>query len=312
MRLIKAILDRKRYILILAMLIGAISLSACAGIGEKRNAARKTEQGSVVLPSSEKQEQVKSEAICESTEPEETGAKPEESPEETEAEPEESLKESPKESPAAYTEADSWYSYEMDDDFVYAHDFMASRDGQGYHWWIYLETACILRDYGRRSEYDFMLDHWTVERIYPINGGYYNIVLSQNEHDVSMDLLCHPDKAEYIVLYAQYEGGDRITGINEIPYASQLEWDDFDFHESYDVPDVENPFEDICEASVSIVLYIPLCHIGQETGYDGAWRVRELFGRSPFFDYLVENENGTFWFCVDIGQDCYTYVSFQE
>lgn len=86
-------------------------------------------------------------------------------------------------------DASAWRSYEKKDDFTYEHDFMASRDGQGYHWWTYLESTYILRDYGNRIGYDLTSDRWTVERIYPINGGYYNIVLSQNNHDVSIDLL---------------------------------------------------------------------------------------------------------------------------
>ena len=48
-----------------------------------------------------------------------------------------------------------WSSYEKVDDFVYMHDFMASRDGQGYHWWIYSEITYILCDYGRRVGYDY-------------------------------------------------------------------------------------------------------------------------------------------------------------
>lgn len=213
--------------------------------------------------------------------------------------------------PLAYNSAAVWHSYEKNDDFTYEHDFMASRDGQGYHWWIYLEAAYIMRDYGKKMGYDFTSDHWTVERIYPICGGYYNIVLSQNEHDISIDLLCHPDKQIYAVLYAQYEKGDRLAGVNEIPYASQLEWQDFDFHENFEMPTVDNPYEEICESSVSTVLYISLSHYEQETGYDREWHVRELFGRSPFFDYLMESEDGFVWFCVDIGQDCFTYVAFE-
>lgn len=204
-----------------------------------------------------------------------------------------------------------WHSYEKNDDFTYEHDFMASRDGQGYHWWTYLETTYIMRDYGKKVGYDFTLDHWTVERIYPISGGYYNIVLSQNDNDVSMDLLCHPDEGKYAVLYAQYEDGDRTAGVNEIPYSSQLKWQDFDFHENCEMPIVVNPYEEICESSVSTVLYISLAHYEQETGHEGEWCVRELFGRSPFFDYLVESEDKLIWFCVDIGQDCFTYVTFE-
>ncbi|MDE7176691.1 MAG: hypothetical protein K2O59_02655 [Lachnospiraceae bacterium] len=148
------------------------------------------------------------------------------------------------------------------------------------------------------------MDHWTVEHILPISGGYYNIVLSQKDHDVSIDLLCHPDKEIYTVLYAQYEKGDRLAGVNNIPYASQLEWQDFDFHESFEMPTVENHYEEICESSVSTVLYISLARYEQETGYDGEWHVRELSGRSPFLDYLMGSEDGIVWFCVDIGQDC--------
>ena len=213
--------------------------------------------------------------------------------------------------PLVNNEANIWHSYEKNDDFTYNHDFMTSRDGQGYHWWMYLETTYIMRDYGRKMEYDFTSDNWTVERIYPISGGYYNIMLAQNDHDVSMDLLCHPDEGKYVVLYAQYEDGNRIAGVNEIPYASQLEWHDFDFNESCTAPSVENPFEDICETSVSSALDMSLYHYGQEMEYNGEWCVRELFGRSPFFDYLVESENGLVWFCVDIGQHCYTYVVFE-
>ena len=205
----------------------------------------------------------------------------------------------------------AWYSYEKTDDFTYEYDFMASRDGQGYHWWIYLEAAYIMRDYGKRKGYDFTSDYWTVQRIYPIDGGYYNIVLSQNNHDVTIDLLCHPHDGKYLILYAQYEGGNRIAGVNEIPYASQLEWRDFDFHETYETPSVNNPYGEICEASVSSALDIALFHYEQDTGYDGEWHVRELFGRSPFFDYLVETQNHLLWVCVDIGQHDYVYVAFE-
>lgn len=203
-----------------------------------------------------------------------------------------------------------WSSYEKVDDFVYMHDFMASRDGQGYHWWIYSEITYILRDYGRQAGYDFTLDHWTAERIYPIGGGYYNAVISQNNHDVSMDLLFHPEEGKYVILYAQYEEGDRAAGVNQIPYASQLEWQEFDFHGDYHIS-VQNPFSEICETSVSQALYISLYHFEQETGCNEKWSVRELFGRSPFFDYLMESESGFLWVCVDIGQHTYTCVSFQ-
>lgn len=211
-----------------------------------------------------------------------------------------------------YSSKEVCYSYDKNDDFIYEHDFMASRDGQGYHWWICLETACILRDYGKKVGYDFTLDHWTVERIHPIGSGYYNIVLSSNDQDMVMNLLCHPDEGNYVVLYAQYEDGDRTAGVNNIPYASQLPWRDFDFHENYAVSVIENPYEDICETSVFSVLYLSLFHYEQETGNDGNWYVREFFGRSPFFDYLVESENGFVWFCVDIGQDCYTCAVFEQ
>lgn len=208
-------------------------------------------------------------------------------------------------------DASAWRSYEKKDDFTYEHDFMASRDGQGYHWWTYLESTYILRDYGNRIGYDLTSDRWTVERIYPINGGYYNIVLSQNSHDVSIDLLCHPDEGKYIILYAQYEGGNRITGVNEIHYSSQLQWHSFDFHEAYEHPSVENPFADICETSVSICLYIALSHYEQDTGYAGEWHVREVFGRSPFFDYLVETDDRLLWICIDIWQHEYSWVVFE-
>lgn len=46
---------------------------------------------------------------------------------------------------SAETEADPWYSYAEDENFIYEHDFMTSRDGQGFHWWIYLEAAYIMR-----------------------------------------------------------------------------------------------------------------------------------------------------------------------
>lgn len=204
-----------------------------------------------------------------------------------------------------------WYPYEKTDDFTYEHDSMESRDGQGYHWWIYLEATYILRDYGGRTGYDFTSDHWTVERIYPIGDGYYNLVLSQKNHDVSIDLLCQPDEGKYSILYAHYEGGDRIAGVNEIPYASQLEWHPFDFHEQYEAPSVVNPYEDICESSVSSVLDIVLYRYGQDTGYDGQWKVREVFGRSPFFDYIVESDDTLLFICVDIGQHNYACVVFK-
>lgn len=211
-----------------------------------------------------------------------------------------------------------WYSYEEvmynpedADNLIFRHDFMESRDGQGYHMWAYGEITDILVDYGERVGYDFTLDKWTAERIYPLSGGYYEAVVAQNGEKVSMDLLFHPDKRKYVILYAQYEGGDRSAGVNKIPYASQLEWQHFDFHGDYGTISVENPYEDLCETSVSSVLYISLYRYGQETGYEGTWSVRELFGRSPFFDYLVEAESGFVWVCVDIGRHCYTYVDFE-
>ena len=205
-----------------------------------------------------------------------------------------------------------WHSYESNDDFVYHHDFISSRDGQGFHWWIYLETTYILHEYGQEAGYDFTLDNWVAERIFPLDGGYYNAMISQKEHDVSMDLLFNPDLKKYVVLYARHEGGHRRAGVNEIPYTSQLIWEDFDFHENYGRVYLDNPFGDLCETSISQALSIFLSGYQEACGYSGKWRVRELFGRSPFFDYLVEYEEGFLWVCVDMGQHAYASVPFDH
>ena len=207
---------------------------------------------------------------------------------------------------------DLWHSYESNDDFVYHHDFISSRDGQGFHWWIFLEITYILRQYGQEAGYDFTLDNWVAERIFPLDGGYYNAMISQKEHDLSMNLLFHPGLKKYIVLYAQYEGGERCAGVNQIPYASQLNWAAFDFHGNYGPVSLINPFHDLYEISISQALSIALSGYQELSGYPGNWQVRELFGRSPFFDYLVEYEEGFLWVCVDMGQHAYASVPFDH
>lgn len=208
-----------------------------------------------------------------------------------------------------------WYSYEEDNALVFEHDFMSSRDGQGFHWWIYLEAAYVMLDYGRQIGYDFMSDHWTVEHIWPIEGGYYNILLSQDNRDVVLDLLCQPgpmvgcEDRKYVIVYAQYENGDRKAGYNDtVSYDSQLEWQDFDYNAQYETPgpSVENPFRDIYETSVYQPCCFALRQYMQDTGYDGDWQIRQIFGRAPFWDYLAESENGFLWVCSDL--DYFTYV----
>lgn len=205
-----------------------------------------------------------------------------------------------------------WHSYEEPENYIYYHDFMASRDGQGYHWWIYCELAYILCDYSEKTGYDFTADTWIAERIFPVCDGYYNAVISQDTQNTCIALLFRPDEKKYVILYAQYEDGDRTAGVSQIPFSSQLSWKSFDFHEHYDAPSVRNPYADICETSVSTALYIPLSHYEQKYGVTEEWNIRELFGRSPFFDYLVESEQLTVWFCVDIGQHFYTCVTLSE
>lgn len=219
--------------------------------------------------------------------------------------------------PLVYNETDPWYSYAEDENFIYEHDFMTSRDEQGFHWWIYLEAAYIMRDYGRRIGYDFMAEQWTVERIWPIKGGYYNILLSQDHHDVVLNVLCHPDEKNrgadrrYVVLYAQYENGSQSAGYNDaVSYDTQLEWRDFDYHERFETPPIENPFGDLYETSIYQPCYIALYRYEQETGYHGKWRIQQIFGRAPFWDYLVESDDRLLWICTDL--DDYTYVPFHE
>lgn len=213
--------------------------------------------------------------------------------------------------PLVHDKADPWYFYKEDEELIYMHDFISSRDGQGFHWWIYLEATYVMLDYGKRIGYDFMSDHWMVEHIWPIEGGCYNILLSQDNHDVVLDLLCQPEDRKYVIVYAQYENGDRRAGYNDaVSFDSQLEWTDFDYNtptpEAPSKVIIENPFGDIYETSIYQPCYSALHQYMQDTGYNGKWQIRQVFGRAPFWDYLAESENGFLWVCSDL--DYFTYV----
>lgn len=213
--------------------------------------------------------------------------------------------------PLVHDKADPWYSYEeaMYPDIPDAITFMSSRDGQGFHPWIYRKAADIMYDYGKRIGYDFMSDHWMVEHIWPIEGGYYNILLSQENHDVILDLLCQPENRKYVIVYARYENGDRGAGYNDaVSFDSQLEWTDFDYNAHYETPgpSVTNPFRDLYETSVYQPCYFALHQYMLDTGYDGEWHIRQIFGRAPFWDFLAESESGFVWVCSDL--DYFTYV----
>lgn len=218
--------------------------------------------------------------------------------------------------PLVYGKTTPWYSYEevMSPDLPDAITFITSRGGQGFHPWIYREASYIMHDYGKRVGYDFISDHWTVEHIWPVEGGYYNILLSQNNHDVFLNLLCQPgpvvgcEDRKYVILYAQYENGEHKAGYDDaISYDSQLEWIDYDFYDDSDCGPLENPFGDLYESSIYHFCHIVLHQYEQETDYDGEWQMRQIFGRAPFWDYLVESENGFLWICTT--PNYYSYVS---
>ncbi len=253
--------------------------------------------------------------ISENTETENSTASPEsmEAAENTELENTDEITEPEnlKWNPLVHDKADLWYFYKEDEELIYMHDFISSRDGQGFHWWIYLEATYVMLDYGKRIGYDFMSDHWMVEHIWPIEGGCYNILLSQDNHAVVLDLLCQPEDRKYVIVYAQYENGDHRAGYNDaVSFDSQLEWTDFDYNtptpEAPSKVIIENPFGDIYETSIYQPCYSALHQYMQDTGYNGKWQIRQVFGRAPFWDYLAESENGFLWICSDL--DYFTYV----
>ena len=195
-----------------------------------------------------------------------------------------------------------WYPYMWVQDDSYGagadHAFMNSGDQHIHMYWFY-ELSDILYDYGKRTDQDLLSDGWVVERITPIGrGGYYNARLHQKSGGKIANIFIDDKESEYKVLYIiddfylKYDNAK-----NESDYMSQYNWISFN-REEISVT-IDNPFEDIYEASTYTELAAAVTAYENAEGYTGNWKLQEIYAHARLTDYLLTSEDRMVWVCLD-------------
>ena len=183
-------------------------------------------------------------------------------------------------------------------------DFMQS-NGRGYNNGVYWPMRDILYDLGQETGMDLLSDYWLVERVTPIGGEYYNVLMSQEASGRRVSLLWAMDSDEYKVLYVVCNEGDKET-YNGVRYLSLADWMPYQAgwipyrDESSDISiEIENPFWDIQEASDCRVLELALMSYVETEGIGKDWEVREIYGWYSLTEYLVVSDDEILWICED-------------